>query len=392
MPVMPVLHTAPSLDNRMGGSVHAALNICKMLVDAGKEVDIAATTAPDDDVAYLNSTFAEVPHRLFPRRFPHHYFNSPMMGRWLRRNVGRYALVDIHGVNSFVALYAAVACRRRGVPYLVRPHGSLDPFDLRKHQLAKSAYGPLVLRRLLRGAAAVVLTSELEADRLVTFGARPHSFVMPLPVHLPRSRGDGARFRQHHGIPPNALVVLFLGRLDQKKGLQFLIPSLASLKSEVADLWFLLVGSGEPTEERKVNELLMRFGMADWTTRCRFLSGTEKYSALQASHLFALPSQNENFGIVVVEAMHAGLPLLLSREVYIHGPAAAAGAAELCEPDTSSCRDALKGLISDRSRLVSMGARSQRVAEEHFSVEAARAPLLRLYEEISASAIAHSSP
>ncbi len=379
-----VLHVAPSLDNAMGGSVHAALQVCKMLIDGGQEVEVAATVGPQDQLDYLTSSFPDVPYRLFRRRFPHHNFNSNELRRWLAANVGRYALADIHGVNSFAAVYATGACRRAGVPHVVRPHGSLDPFDLAKHRLLKAGYGPVVLRRMLDGADAVVLTSALEAERMRTFGARPRIAVMPLPVHPPPTGGDGPSFRRRHGIPQDARVVLFLGRLDHKKGLQFLIPALAALKASFDDLWFVLAGSGEAAQERTVTALLEANGVGEWTTRCGFLAGEDKQSALAASDVFALPSLFENFGIVVVEAMGAGLALLLSEEVYIHDVIVDGGAAEHCRPCTASCRDGLRRLLADRARMAAMGARAREVAESRFSIEAAREPLVRLYADVVA--------
>jgi glycosyltransferase involved in cell wall biosynthesis len=291
-----------------------------------------------------------------------------------------------------VSLYAAWACRRSAVPYTVRPHGSLDPFDLRKHSLAKRLYGPLVVRPFLGGAAAVVLTSQLEANRVVTFGASPPKVVIPLPIVGSEVHADGREFRERHGIPANATVVLFLGRVDPKKGLQFLVPSLAELKRSHPDLWFVLAGDGRRDEVAVVDAMLQAHDMAGWTVRCGFIGGREKQGALVASDLFALPSLNENFGIAVVEAMQAGLPVVISDEVYLHTELNAAGAAVVCRPAMSSCKDALESLLADSDLRRAMGARAREAASALFDPNVVLPQLLQLYRTISAADVANIDP
>jgi glycosyltransferase involved in cell wall biosynthesis len=368
---MRVLHVIDSVDPRMGGTARAPLDICAGLVDRGDDVLLVSTVSSGDDLTAVATEYERVPLRLFRRRFPRHNFRAPSLRRWLRANVADFDLVEIHGVFSFVPIYAAWACHRSSVPYTVRPHGSLDPFDLRKHALAKRVLAPVLFRPMLQRAVAVLLTSQIEADRLVTFGAEPRREVAPLPVQRPLHSGDGQTFRTARGIPPDAVVVLLLGRIHPKKGLQFLIPALASLKGLFPDLWFLLVGTGEKQHLDEVNRLLNDHAMASWTTWCDFLTGQPKQSAFAASNIFALPSLNENFGIAVVEAMYAGLPVLISTEVYIHDVVTDGGAGVACEPNVASCRSALQNLLRDQDARRRMGRDAPEVAQRHFAPHAA---------------------
>lgn len=379
---MKVLHVVDSLAPHMGGTARAPLDICAGMAERGDDVLLVSTVTALEDVSYLAQEYKQVPIRLFTRRFPRHNFRSPSLRRWLAANVGRYDLVEIHGVFSFVPLYAAWACTRSGTPYTVRPHGSLDPYDLQKHTVAKRILGPWVFRPFLQCARGLILTSKAEADRLVTFGARTQKFVAPLPVCPAAHRGDGKAFRASRGIPVNATVVLFLGRIHPKKGLELLIPSLASLKQSFPELWFLLVGAGEPKHLREVEALLREHGLAPWTTRCEFLSGPAKQAAFASSDVFALPSFNENFGIAVVEAMYCGLPVLISTEVYIHDVVAAGNAGTVCETTLDSCRAALVQLLADEALRRRMGVRGPVVAREHFSQHRAVQILDEVYREL----------
>src|SRR5207248_2147945 len=116
--------------------------------------------------------------------FPRHNFRSPALHTWLRRNMRDYDVCDLHGVWSFPPLYAAIQSVRAPRPYLVRPHGSLEPYDVRKHHWQKQVYGRLVVRPLLQRSAGLLLTTSREADRAVLYGSKPEKYVVPLPAQV----------------------------------------------------------------------------------------------------------------------------------------------------------------------------------------------------------------
>jgi glycosyltransferase involved in cell wall biosynthesis len=376
------LHCLFSYDNRLGGAVHAALNVCKFLAQAGWPVEAVASHAATDDLAYLKEGYPEFPAHRLPRSFPQRYFNAATLDRWLERNLSRFDVADLHGVFVQTTLRSARVCRRLGKPYFVRSHGALDPFDLQKHARLKRWLGPILLRPLLAGAAGVICTTQLEAERLVTFGARPRRCVVPLPVPFAAPSSEaGAAFRLQHGIPKDAIVVLFMSRIDYKKGLEFLVPALAAAKRSEPQLWFVLAGTGDPAFTARVRGRIRQHGIESWTTETGFISGAMKQAAFSAANLFALPSLNENFGIVLVEAMSAGLPLLISDQVYIQKEILAAEAGRLCTTSVGSCAQTLLEMLSQPEQLQEMGRRARTVATDRFSVRAATHGLVSIYRE-----------
>lgn len=374
------LHGLFSYDNKLGGAVHAALNVCKYLAQGGYATEAVGSYAAGDDIDYLSQAYPEfVCHRV-PRSSPARYFNSAALDPWLRDRVGQFDVVDLHGVFVLTTHRAAKVCRELGKPYFVRSHGSLDPFDLQKRALLKRIFGPLFVRPLLANSAGVICTTELEAERLVTYGARPKRWVVSLPVPFPEVSGAaGLRFRREFGIPEDAHVVLFLSRVDYKKGLEFLIPALAELKKKFPKLWFVLAGTGKPDYVAETRGLIDRMGIRPWTTETGFISGKTKEGAFNAANLLALPSLNENFGIVLVEAMAAGLPLLISDQVYIHKEVVAGNAGWVCETSVTSCRQQLEIALLDPEGLRSRGANAQSLAHRHFGVAAATEGLVSIY-------------
>jgi len=383
-----VLHAVHSLDNRLGGAVHAGLNVCRSLVEAGIDVQVVATRGRNDDLEYLRAAYANVPWMTLPRVFPQRWYNGRGLHAKLEKMVPQYDLVEIHAVFSFVCLRTAAAARRQQVPYFLRPHGSLDPFDLRKRALLKRVFGRLLVKPVLDGAAGILCTSALEAERLVTFGATPRRFAVALPVPagpaVPESAGQD--FRVRHRIPADAPVIIFFSRVDYKKGLEYLVPALASLRRLWPQLHFLLVGSGDPAYVSEVRDLLTRHGTLEWTIQTGFLSGEEKQAALAASDIFILPSLNENFGMAIVEAMRAGLPVVISREVYIHQEIVHAQAGVVCGTSADSCEKALRQLLeAPPNYRVAMGQRGRTLAENAFSNGATTSRLLGIYEEALAA-------
>ena len=374
------LHCLFSYDNKLGGAVHAALNICRYLGAHGQPVESVASHAPSDETAYLDRTYPDFPKHRVARSIPHRYNESAALTPWLAKNLERFDVVGIHGVWVLTTVRAAWACQRAGKPYFVHAHGSLDPFDLRKHKLLKRLLGPLFIRPMLEQSAGVVCTARREADVLETYGAAPSRFSVPLPV-VPVAATPEARsaFRSKHKIPQDALVVLFMSRVDYKKGLEFLIPSLAAAKRKHPSLWFVMAGSGDADFIEGIRRLVQEAGVLPWMTETGFISGADKQGALSAADLFALPSLNENFGIVLVEALSAGLPLLISDQVYIHGEVAEAGAGVVCAASVASCQEALLGMLAAPGRLREIGACGRALAAGPFSVLGATNGLLDVY-------------
>ena len=373
------LHCLPSFDNTLGGSVHAGLNVCKYLSQAGQPVQAVAPYRDTDDTAYLDQNYPEVPCQRIKRSFPARFSNASELAPWLQSNLARFDLVEIHGIWLLASFQAARVCIKMGKPYFVRPHGSLDPFDLQKHRRAKQILGPYYVRWLLQHSAGVICTAELESERLETYGAMVPRRTIPLPVPLAEFNGDRSRFHAKHGIPGDATVVLFLSRVDYKKGLEFLIPALSALKQRHGRLWFVMAGTGTPEYMGYITGLLRKHDVATFTSVVGFVSGQEKQDAFAAADMFALPSLNENFGLVIVEAMHAGLPLLISDEVYIHPEIERAGAGVVCRPSIDSVAKGLNGLLIDASRTRRMGQNGRELVQRRYRPEAATDALLGLY-------------
>lgn len=373
---MRALHVIPSLDPADGGPSVVFPKMLAALAAIGIEVE-GATTAVGADGAVTG----DPPVRRFRRLWRPGKPSWPM-ARWLSGHVDRYDVVHVHALFSFAPDVAAWLARRRGVPYVIRPLGVLNRYGMNaRRPWLKRLSLRLVEGPLLRDAAAVHFTSQAEADEAAELGIPMRSVVIPLGVEVP-APGDRqvllARFPALRG----ARVLLFLSRLDPKKNMEALIEAFAGVAVDAPDLRLLVCGAGDAgyvaslkarAEARGVT------GRIDWAGEVR---GDEKASAFALADLFVLPSHSENFGIAVVEAMAAGVPVVVSEGVPLADRIVDAGAGWRCGSDAASVEGAIRQALSAEVDRRTVGERARELVRAEYSVEAMGGRLKTLYEQI----------
>jgi glycosyltransferase involved in cell wall biosynthesis len=292
-------------------------------------------------------------------------------------------VIHTHSMWNWPVYRAARAARRAGVPVIFRPAGALDRFDVQKRALAERVIGPLFLRRLL-APNVFHCTARREAEQLVAYGGDARREVLPLPVAAVACAGEEARasVRRRLGIPAEAPVVLFMSRLNYKKGLD-LLPALARARAALPDLHFILAGAGEREIEALVDQLVKEHAMTAWTHRLGFVGGAEKAAMLAASDVFALPSQNENFGVSVVEALSAGLPVLVSPEVYIVGEIGATPAIDICAREIGALAAGVGSLLARVcAERPALAVEARAIWARHFSPAVVRPRYVDFYRRV----------
>ena len=231
---MRILHVVSTLAPSSGGPTQVVRDLSAAQHQAGHAVTVCTTNRgnpvhvvlADEYFDTLSGTGVEV--KAFGVDISPLLYSRGLV-RWLRRSVTVFDIVHIHGLYRFPPTYAASRARRRGIPYIVRPHGSLDPY------LLKQSSRSLILKRLyerlfdfpnLNAAGAIHYTAEEEREHAAPLNLRAPSFVVPNGIDweryrtLPPRGALRARWGLHHEP-----VVLFLGRLHFKKGLDLLIPA-----------------------------------------------------------------------------------------------------------------------------------------------------------------------
>lgn len=380
-----VLHVIPSLSPWHGGPSRAMLVMERALADRGVTVTIATT---DDDGPGRRSTppSREPPPagvtRVYFRKLSEFYKVTPGLAFWLWRNVRRHDVVHIHALFSFSSVAAAWIARARGVPYILRPLGTLTRYGLTQRR-------PLLKRLSLRWlegpalahAAAVHFTSEEERTEAQACGIAMRGEVIPLGIEA-AAASDPDLFRVQCPDLGSSRFVLYLSRLDPKKNLEGLIAAFARCAARWPDLRLAVAGDGPPAYVESLKRLATDLGIGSRVVWAGHVDGDIKSSALAGAELFVLPSYSENFGIAAAEALMSGVPCILGEGVAIAGQVAAAGAGWSIAPDPASIEAALDRALEDRDGRATMAHRARALAMDSFSAQAMAAKLIRLYSRI----------
>jgi glycosyltransferase involved in cell wall biosynthesis len=315
---MKILHAIRSVNPEGGGVIETVKQFSRAMEEQGNDVAIASLDAPAD--AWVK----ECPHRveaLGPGRG--NYGKSSRFIPWLREHAREFDAVIVNGLWQFHGLGVWQALRETRQPYFVFPHGMLDPWFKRTYplkHLKKWLYWPWAEYRVLRDAAAVLFTCEQERRlaRESFWLYRCVEKVAPLGIARPPGDSHSQRelFLNRFSECRGKRIVLFLGRIHEKKGCDLLIRAFAESAAEHANLHLVMAGP-EQQDARPWRELAGNLGIAHRITWTGMLAGDLKWGALHGAEVFALPSHQENFGIAVVEALACGVPVLLSREVNI---------------------------------------------------------------------------
>ena len=257
------------------------------------------------------------------------------------------AVAHFHGLwqRSFPAL--ARECGRRGIPYVVSPHGMLEPWARRKKWWKKWPYFQLIEKRWIAGAACVLATAGSEADRLAGFF--PRSRVESLPLGLTADkRPDYAAARARLGWHADETVLLFLSRIHEKKGLDLLLSALAELHGTAPPATRLVVVGPEeqPGYAARCRDFIARnAGRLPRTDWIGAVWGEERWSYFQGADLFCLPTHSENFGLAVLESCQVGTPALTTSETPWAG-VLTAGRGFIARPEVADIRAQLVRFFS----------------------------------------------
>jgi glycosyltransferase involved in cell wall biosynthesis len=396
-----VLHVIPSIGPLRGGPSVAMRALARALARAG--VDVHVATTDDNGLGRLGVRLGRPVDEdgatlWYFRRQTRFYTTSWALTRWLASNVADYDLMHIHALFSYAAVPASVLARQHGVPYIVRPLGTLNRFGMetRRPRLKRLSYR-LIERRILAGAARVHYTSEAERREAATLGAQGRPVVIPHGIDLEAFRKLPPRGWIRRRAPHLAgrTIILFLSRIDPKKGLDLLLPAFARLRTQQPDVALVMAGDGEAGFIENLKAEAVRLGIDADLYWAGFLDADEKLAALADADLFVLPSYSENFGLSVVEAMASRLPVVISDEVAIHHEVAGGQAGLVTSCQVRSLTAALVSLVEDAGLRERLGHAGRRLVESRFSAEAMTTAVLGMYHEIigrSAMRLAGASP
>jgi len=321
--------------------------------------------------------------RVYVHKFVDFYKIAPRAVSWLWQNVSRYDVVHIHALFSFTSICAGMIARLHGVPYVVRPLGTLANFGMSKRRpWLKRLSMAICDGPMLRKAAAIHFTSAAEKEDAARYGVDVRGHVIPLGLdRLNINDPAFERFRPSQRDDP--LNLLFLGRLDPIKNIDGLLRAIAILTREKIDVRLDVAGKGANAYLCDLKELTVSLGLASRVSWLGQVDEADKVRIFSSADIFILPSYSENFGIAAVEAMAAGLPCILSHGVAVSSDAKAVGAALGVATNPESIADGLRQLVNDSECRRKMGFKASQYALENFAPQAMAQRLITLYETVA---------
>jgi len=378
-----ILHVIASIAARTGGPARAVVDMARSVAARGHSVAIYTTDrdmTPEERAAPAPADGVE--RHVFRQGFPALFATSWDLARALDEAIPKADIVHIHSLYLFHVWYAARVCRKHGVPYILRPHGTLDPFLWKRHRARKKLLEIAFQDRVIKGAAALHYTAEEEMRLAAPYVHGAKGVVVPNGLDMTEFAvlPEKGKFFAAHPELAGTKPVLFLSRINFKKGLDVLIPAFAKALAAEPALRLVIAGpdDGYKQPAQAIAELA---GVADKIVWTGMLAGEAKRAAFVDCALFALPSWSENFGIAIVEAMACGAPVVISDRVNIWREIEAAGAGLVSPPDIDSVAAHILLLAADTQRAARMGTAGRRLVEKHYDWARIAGDLERVYRE-----------
>ncbi len=343
--------------------------MCRALRDNRVDILLATTDAGLNGTSRPTletvTTYKGLPVIFFKKQWGNAFKYSRPFTKWLVENVSHYDLVHIHAVFNHACIAAARAARKKSVPYIVRPLGTLTPWALSQKSLRKKIFWHGGVKGMLLDASAIHYTSRPEQEVVEASLGLIKGFVIPLGAELPSSREESATVSFQQLFPLyNQPYVLVLSRLLQTKGIDVLLDAFLSLTPQREfSKWRLVLAGDGPADY--VASLKKAVASKNATERVLFpgwLSGEKKASALQNAAILALPSYYESFGLCVIEALACRVPVLISPHVSLAPEIEAAGAGWVTPVSKISIEETLRKALSSKEELVRRGGAGQELA------------------------------
>lgn len=345
-----VLHYLHAVREEDGGVVRAVLDLCSVLAERGCNVILATYDAKDVPADWARRP--DAPQLVDLSQSPNAFAAA----------LDECDVVHLHTPWDRHNLSMANEAAQAGKPYVVSVHGMLDDWCMAQKGLKKRVYWWLAARRLLERAYRVHCTAEGERKQAEKWYPRGATAVLPLVVDMPAADelpGPEQAMAEFPALDTDQPKLLFLSRLHPKKGIDQLLRAISRMQDAGKPLQLFIAGPGEKSYAQQLQQMAVQLGVGERTHFVGLVQGSLKLSLYQAADLFVLPTHQENFGLVLPEALACGTPVVTTRGVDIWPEIEAAGGVITSnEPEPLAAR--LSELLADLPRLAELGEQGRR--------------------------------
>lgn len=375
--IVKVLHVMPSLSRSFGGPTQSLVGYALAGVAAGYQVEIAGPKVTKEDSEWLRDEMPGVICHFFATIGSGSTTMAPALMEWLKRYGNCYDTVHVHGLFNPISSLALRLCIKRKWPVVIRPFGTLSRYTFtHRRSWLKQKYFRFIDRPSLECVAAIHFTTEAECEEAgwhgIDLASRSHVVPPPLPAgnesSVANKEGDG-------------MQVLFLSRLHRKKNIEALLNAWPQVLRELPGARLTIAGTGEAEYVRSLKRLSYQLGCGQ-IKFTGFVEGEAKEALLNDSDVFVLPSFQENFGVAVLEALAAGLPVVITPEVQLADFVIAHNVGCVIEPTPEKIASNISTLLQNKSFRTHCAHAGPALVQKHFSIESVGYLLAEMYESV----------
>ena len=353
-----------SMSRQSGGILGATSPLLQELQRQGKRSTVFSVIDEDSSRDLVNWETLSV--RLFKRVGARAFGYCPSMSRALMQS--NLDLVHTHGLWLYTSVAVMKWSRISGKPYIVSPHGMLDQWALRNSRFKKKVASILFENRHLKNASCIHALNVEEYDAVRRYGLTNPVAIIPNGVTLPSLKVTSSKAPWSDVVDPSSKVLLFLGRIHPKKGLEALISAWAKATPVLLQDWHLIIAGWDDGGHLETLKLLVStLNVSDSVSFVGALYGEEKRNAFQLASGFILPSSSEGLPIAVLEAWSYQVPVLMTKHCNLPEGFAEGAAIEI----GTSSNEIVEGLISlsnhSGSDLHSIGILGRKLVAAKFS-------------------------
>lgn len=344
-----------------GGPTMSVSSLSEQLVKAGHGVVLFTTTANGNEELSVNANLPQIVDGVnviyFDRITKDHTHLSPKLLYALSKQAKAFNVIHIHAWWNMVSVFSCIIALTKGVKVVVSPRGTLSKYSFtHKSGFLKSVFHQIIGRRLL-SKCAIHATSVSELQELTDLIDPKQIFNIPNFIHLPLFE------QQTKDNNSDRIKLLFLSRIDEKKGLDILINALALVNIP----WSLsIVGDGDLQYIESLKKIAIAKKIDQHISWLGFRQ-TDKFEIYQQHDLFVLPSHNENFGNVVVESLSVGTPVLISKYVGLADYVTKEDLGWVFELDEDSLKNTLQLAADQKTKRESIRTNAPVLIRSHFS-------------------------
>lgn len=378
-----ILYVTASLSPEWGGPTKVVVELTEALARKGIDITIFTPVRKGDEVKIKPPKGVNL--QLFNQGFLSKWWTSysPDLARNIQWGAYKFDLIHIHEIWHYANFASYHAAKKAGKPYIITIHGLLDPWCLNYKAFKKKIYSLFIQRRILREASAIHAITNEEVKHIRTFGIDNSIVIIP----------NGIDPKEFINLPPREelesfypkikgkRIILFLGRIHPKKGLDLLAKAFEKIAREWDNACLMIIGPDSEGYKIKIEKMLESEGVLNRVIFTGMLSGRKKLIVLGGADIFALPSYSEGFSMAILEAMICKLPVIITKQCNFP-EVTEVGAGNEIDPNVEQLTGALGNLLGNPELCKKMGEKGRKLVLEKYTWDKTADKMIKVYEEI----------